>query len=532
MSTLYEAVAQHRASNRTAIRFGSRSISFRELTRNIDRMISYLQKQGISSGSVVTLVLPNIPLAIYAFYAANAIGAVCNILHPLTTAETIVSIMKQVKSSVAFILLSRYRDDREQFDRCNFRFFTVNPVYDASPLMRFGFSAKYRIFPRSPNAFPADRFRRCPPAHSFLRRNAREDSVYLHSGGTTGVPKTIVLSDYAINNLAGKASFAMGGDLTEKSVLAALPMFHGFGLAVGIHTPLSQGASCVLMLKFDVKHTLRLIDSGKLNVLLGIPLLYQKLMKHPDFPSTNFCSLNFCFIGGDNVPPSLIGEFNSFMLDHGSDCKLLEGYGLTETVSVCCVNTKEQFRSGSVGKPLPGISVCIRDDDGRLLPSAAVGEVCVSGDTLMNRYLNDPQATAQTMRRSGGHIYVRTGDLGYLDADGFLHLKGRKKRVFKISGINVYPSELEQLACMISGVLNASLEFFSDPTPHTVLYLIKEATAEPDSIRQQIHNLLHSNSLPYCYPRDVVFLEKFPETALGKIDHSKFQDIKNREGTQ
>lgn len=524
MATLYEAVAQHSASKDIALRFGSHSITFQELAKNIGRMISYLQKHGVGTGDVVTLVLPNIPLTVYAFYAVNAIGAVCNILHPLTTTETMLSTMAQVKSSVAFILLSRYRDDREPLDNSRFRFFAVNPVYDMGALMRCGFSAKYRTPNRSSNVLLADRFRRCSPAHRFLRRNTREGSVYLHSGGTTGTPKTIVLSDHAINSLAEQSKHAMGGSLKGKNVLAALPMFHGFGLAVGIHAPLSQGATCALMMKFDAGNTLRLVDSGKLNVILGIPLLYQKLMAHPNFSTTSFRSLEHCFVGGDNVPASLIQEFNSFMHDHNSNCTLLEGYGLTETVSVCCVNTKEHVRVGSVGKPLPGISISIRDESGSLLPSASVGEVCVSGDTLMNHYLNDPQATMQTIRRTGNTTYVRTGDLGYLDADGFLHLKGRKKRIFKISGINVYPSELEQLACTLPGVLNASLEFFPTPTPHTVLYLVKEPNADPNAIQQQLHSLLQSNTLPYCRPRDIVFLEKLPETALGKIDHSKFQD--------
>lgn len=517
MSTLYEAVTRHRSSGRDALYFGSRVISHREMAENIDRMVTYLRENGISPGDVVTLVLPNLPAALYAFYAIDAIGAAANILHPLTTTENILKAMKAVKSRFAFLLLTRCRDDCRMLDESGYRFFLVNPMNDANPLLRCALSMKYKI-PRNTGKFlAADRFRRCRPARDIAPRNAAEGSIYLHSGGTTGTPKTIVLSDSAVNNLAEKIGTVPEGGIVGKTMLAALPIFHGFGLAVSVHAPLSLGAACLLMMKFDAGKVLRFIDKGRLNIIPGIPLLFRKLMEHPLFSKTDFRHLDLCFVGGDNVPPGLIRDFDAAMAAGKSACVMLEGYGLTETVSVCAVNTRLQRRPGSAGRPLPGISMEIRDDNGHPLPPASVGEVWVAGSTLMNGYLGEEQIDRQS--------FIPTGDLGCLDKEGFLWLKGRKKRVFKISGINVYPSEIEQLVCTHPRIINASLEFFPTPAPHTVLYLIKNPDANEDAILGDIRDLLHRNCLAYCLPRSIRFMDKFPETALGKIDHSGFRDM-------
>jgi acyl-CoA synthetase (AMP-forming)/AMP-acid ligase II len=280
-------------------------------------------------------------------------------------------------------------------------------------------------------------------------------------------------------------------------------------------------------MKYDAKKILRAMDRGDITLMIGIPLLYQKLMNHPLFAKTNISKLTACYVGGDNVPTGLLSAFQAEMQKRGSHCQMYEGYGLTETVTVCNVNRAVEYRLGSVGKPLAGMVNMICDESGNILPANQIGEVYVGGNTLMNGYLNDAEATSKTMVLKNGTPMVRTGDLGYLDGDGFLFLKGRKKRVFKISGMNVYPAEIEKLVTDNNDVRDASLEFFATPKPHTVLFVMKEKESQKSEreIAERITRLIAGHELKYAMPQRVVFVNEFPQTEVGKINHSAFRDI-------
>jgi len=528
MKTLYSSLLKYEECGNTALYFENKSISFRELIKNIRKTVSYLRDKGISAQDVVTVALPNIPVSVYLFYALDAIGAVQNIIHPLSTPAQVIEAMKRTNSKTAFLLETQYGDNREIFAESGFAFHFANPMHDSSVIARYAFYLKYKKARRSALIHSADELYKYPEAARIEQRDAHEDSVYLHSGGTTGEPKVIALSDAAICNLSDKVEGIIGGSIEGKSMLAVLPSFHGFGLGMGIHSPLSNGAASALMIKFDAGKVIRWINEGKVNLVIGVPLLYQKLMAHPDFERAKLDKLEFCFIGGDSVIPSLINKFNDMMKAHGSDCMMLEGYGLTETVTVCAVNTKKDFRIGSVGKPLEGISVSIRDEEQKELSAGKVGEVYVSSDTIMNGYLGDAETSGATVLTLDGVPWVRTGDLGYIDPDGFIFLKGRKKRLFKISGINVYPAEIEKACTEHEGVYDAAMEFFFEPKPHTVLFLIKnkKSTKSEDEIREELLSVLTDRFLKYSIPEKIVFVEAFPQTKVGKIDHKAFADQK------
>jgi long-chain acyl-CoA synthetase len=175
---------------------------------------------------------------------------------------------------------------------------------------------------------------------------------------------------------------------------------------------------------------------------------------------------------------------------------------------------------------LRGITIEIRDDQMQRVPANTVGEVYVKGDTLMNEYLNDQAATEKTLVQLDGEMWVRTGDLGYLDEDGFLFLKERIKRMFKVSGMNVYPSEVEKIVTDSEDIVDASLEFFESPKPHTVLFVIQNRNSQKsqDALREEIMQTLSARVLKYSLPQKIVFMEQFPQTKVGKIDHKAFQN--------
>lgn len=525
--TLFESLLKYKNCKHKALYFSNKSISFEKLIFNIQKMVNYLRQSGIKKDDVVTVVLPNVPVTIYLFYALNALGAIQNIVHPLTPYNQILESMKISNSKKAIVLETIYQEIYNQIKDSDYQFFFVNPMYDKSPIMKNAFYFKYKKAKRGKNVFKIDDFRKCSKDEYIDSYDDLKDSIYLHSGGTTGNPKVIALSNYAINNLASKVDGIINDSIYGKSMLAVLPTFHGFGLGMGIHAPLYNGAATALMMKFNPKEVSKWINQNKVNMIIGVPLLYQKLLKEEKFLSSKLTNLTHCFVGGDNVSLNLIDEFNEVMRKKGSTAMLLEGYGLTETVTVCSVNTKQNFKIGSVGKALKGIDIIVLNDKFEKVNNNEIAEVFISGDTLMNGYLNDVASTKKTLVEVFDKTYVRTGDLGYLDEDGFLFLKGRMKRMFKVSGVNVYPNEIEKIAMESEDVYDASLEFFLNPKPHMTLFVIKNVNSKRTNIqiKENIINTLSKRVLKYSMPSKVVFLKEFPKTKVGKIDHKAFVDL-------
>lgn len=527
--TLYEKIAKYDNSKLNALYYEKHTISFNLLLSNIRKLVTYFKNKGIKKGDVVTVVLPNIPASVYTFYALNALGAIQNIVHPLTSFEKIMKTMKETNCQSVVLLATNYQDNQDAINNSKYKFFFVNPMYNNSFILRHAFYIKFKKVRENSHVFLLDKFYKEKESIIFEEKDEKETSIYLHSGGTTGTPKVICLSDYAINNLVDKIDGIVECNIEGKSMLAVLPTFHGFGLGMGIHGPLSKGASSALMMKFNSDKVIDWINQNKVNLIIGVPVLYQKLMKNNNFLKAKLDNLEFCFIGGDNVPPSLILEFNKMMEMNNSYCKLLEGYGLTETVTVCNVNTKSNFKIGSVGKPLNGIKIKILDDDLNEVNQNDVGEVYINGNTFMNGYLFDEEATNKTLININGVKYVRTGDLGYLDEDGFLFLKGRKKRMFKISGLNVYPSEIEKIVSDRDEIIDAALEYFIEPKPHMILYVIKNKNCviNEEELNSLIMEDLKKKVLKYSLPQKIVFMNEFPKTNVGKINHQGFKDPLN-----
>ncbi len=525
MQTLYRAVARHEECGGAALYFENKTVSFKTLLCNIRKALTYLKRSGIGADDVITMALPNIPQTVYLFYAADALGARLNIIHPLSTVPQIFAAMERTGSRHAILLETLWQDGHEALTECPYDIHFVNPMYERGAFLRRAFYFKYKKAKLSSHIHSADMLYRLPQETAIHDRDPEQDSVYLHSGGTTGEPKIIALSDRALCNLADKVKSIVGEDPSGKSMLCVLPIFHGFGLDMGLHGPLSNRMASAIMMKFDAKKAVKWINEGKVNMIIGVPVLYEKLMACEGFESARLERLTHCFVGGDNVHTSQIERFERIMRSHGSGCRLLEGYGLTETVTVCSVNTKENNRIGSVGRPLCGIRIQIRDESMKVLPARETGEVFVCSDTQMNGYKSDKQATESAMLSMDGDIWIRTGDLGYLDGDGYLFLKGRKKRVFKISGINVYPAEIEKTASEHPGVHEAALEYFEAPKPHTVLFLIKDRDSDISSeqIKEEVREMLEKRFLKYELPTDIVFMDEFPRTKVGKIDHKAFE---------
>lgn len=526
MSTLYENIFKYEESLKTALNFDKKEISYKKMCKNIKKMISFLKDKGIKENDIVTIALVNIPSSIYLLYALNALGAIQNIIHPLTPLKKIIDSMEETKSKYAFLCANIYKDNQEILKSSQKEFFFVNPTTDASFFVRLVFLMKFGTIKETSSFHNLTNYSSYQEENNLKTHDPSKASIYLHSGGTSGNSKIIVLSDEAINNLVIKVRKVIDVDIENKSMLALLPLFHGFGLVMGIHAPLSFGASCSLMIKFNAEKIINWINEDKINMIIGIPVLYQKLLAHPSFRKSHLNNLDLCFIGGDDVSTNLISSFNKIMKENNSSCMLLEGYGLTETVTVCVVNTRQNNKLGSVGKPLEGINIKILNDKNEELPPYQRGEICISGSTLMKEYFLDEEATRKTMIKFNDEIILKTGDEGYLDEDGFLFFVGRKKRIFIINGYNIYPSEIEEIALENKDISAASLEFFPFPKAHTNLYVIKKKDAKSNEkqIEENLMTTIREKVIKYAFPQKIIFMEDFPKTPLGKISHQEFKD--------
>lgn len=522
-ATLYDPVAfaAELFPNNVALRFLGKNIRYKTLKKRVETYAACMAAAGLRDGEAVTFALPNIPESAYVLYAAAKQNLRVSPLHPLSSPDAVRSAMQKTGSRIVFVL---GEGAQAVADACPFAVVVAVSPANALGLRRVLFAIKNPLPKPHGNLCRLRDFLRSPtavrlPAPACACPAREETSVLLQSGGTTGTPKAIGLSAAAVNNLARRGLGILGLKKgTDCGMLSVLPVFHGFGLAMGMHAMLCHGGKNVIFPKFHRAAAVKEIQKGNVQFIIGVPRLYEALLSHPAFCGKKLRSLVVAFVGGDFVSRPLLKRFDARVAESGGSCRLLEGYGLTETVTVCAVNTLRENRDETVGKPLDGVRIAAFDfakSPPSPLPAGEKGELAVCGDTLMQEYLADEEATRAVFFAHGGATWVRTGDCGYTDADGFVHFVSRYKRIIKIHGVPVYPLEIEQLAVSQPAIEDAcALAVPRDGEDEIVLFVqtVDPAAADalPDLIRDKIS--------VYAVPRRVIPLERFPLTNVSKIN--------------
>ena len=316
--------------------------------------------------------------------------------------------------------------------------------------------------------------------------------------------------------------------LRGHKILSILPSFHGFGLCMTMHAPLVNGFASILIPRFRVKKVVKVMNKIKPTSICGVPTIYEKLLADSSF--TNSKSLKYlhcCFCGGDTLSNELLNNFNNTMRQAGSMCRLFQGYGLTEAIAVNCVNTFETSKDGSIGKPIPDATFKIVDESCKELPRNQIGEIVLKSDAIMLGYYQDEDATKECLK--DGYLY--TGDLGYMDEDGFIYFKSRKKRVVKVSGVAVFPSEVEQLISSIPEVSScAAIRIPDNKLQNSIKVLVVSQTNDKDALKDKIIETCRKYLIKCSVPTEIEFRDSLPVTPLGKVDFASLQkqeDIKN-----
>ncbi len=496
-----------------ALAYLGRTFSYDELYRGIDDAAMRLSAY-VKAGDVATICMPNTPECVFCFYALSRIGAIAHMVHPLAPLNQMKKYMAAANSKLLITLsinLEKYSSLQQDIP-----IISVHPARSLGAFKRFIFDRKVKPYEGvGVNITDFDDVEKCalPPEPV---RDDTHTGVYLHSGGTSGEPKIIELSDAAVNALGYRGLEALGlPDARGMYMLAVVPMSHGYGLTMGVHTTLIYGAVSSLMPKFDVKSAVKLIKKNRMHFLVGVPNLYRALLKQKGFNGAALKNIYIGYVGGDVAPQKLLDEFNTRMENAGAKGRLFEGYGLTETTNVCIVNNYDHNRKGSLGKPFVGLDAVVLEPGGdTVLAAGEKGELAIAGDTLMNGYLDNAEENAATFVEINGKKFVRTGDYGYIDADGYVYFIQRLKRIIKISGISVFPREIEQSAIEIPGITGACAVEYKDRGKTKIALYLTGAHIDPQIVRDKIASDLSH----YAMPTVIEFIDAIPQTPMMKAD--------------
>lgn len=538
--TMYQmvAAAAKKYPDNTAYIFMGKKTSYKAFMTRIDAAAKGLVNLGIQSGDKVTICMANTPQALDCFYALNRIGAIPNMIHPLSASEEIAFYLN-FSESKAILTLDQFYGKidsiRSKLQKpCTILIAKVVDELPAPLSLLYPMTKGARAIPKLPKSGYMLWYDMVAKGKNTtlpeVTGHYNDCGAILYSGGTTGTTKGIQLSNLNFNALAMQTIAASGfGTVAGMKMLSVMPVFHGFGLGIGIHTPLIDGATCILVPQFNIKTYASTLLKHKPNLIPGVPTLFEALLRSEDLENADLSFLKGIFSGGDSLSPELKKKVDTFLHEHGCTEQIREGYGTTECVTASCLTPKDYARSGSIGVPFPDTYYKIvtpgTTDE---VDATREGEICISGPTVMLGYMKNPEETAQTLRRHGdGRIWLHTGDLGFMDADGFVYFRQRMKRMIITSGYNVYPSQLENIIDGHEKVLLSCVIGVKDPyrVQRVKAYVVPMPGIAPtEELKKEILDYCAGRIAKYAMPRELEFRAELPKTLVGKVAYRVLEE--------
>ena len=538
--SMFEAVANiaEKYPDNVAFDFYGKATTYKELIREIETCAKALKTIGVREGDRVTIALPNCPQAIQVFYAVNFVGGICNMIHPLSAEKEIEFYLNESRSVTAITLdqfYGKFENIRKNTGVTNIVIASVKD--ELSKPLKAGTMIMDSInkVQKIPDDAPVIRWRDFLKLsrHCFynykVERKGSDPAVILYSGGTTGTTKGILLSNLNFNALGQQVIAANPMFRVGDKMLAAMPLFHGFGLGVCIHTMLSQGGRCILIPRFTAEDYAKKVVKCKCNFIAGVPTLYEALLRLPYMKNADLSSLKGVFSGGDSLSVELKKKFDKFLYDHNSKVQIREGFGTTECVTASCLTPPHMAKEGSIGLPFPDTYYkIVEPGTDKELPYGEEGEILIAGPTVMMEYINHPQETAQTLRRhADGLTWIYTGDLGVMDSEGFIYFRGRAKRMIITSGYNVYPGQIENI--LDANELIHMSCVIGVPDPYKMqkvkaFVMLKPGVPENDDTKELILAYCRKHIAKYAMPYDIEFRKELPKTLVGKVAYRVLEE--------
>lgn len=539
--SMYEAVRESaitkKKMNSVAYEFQGKKTNYKQFLNKIEVFGKAYKSIGIDEGDMVTVCMPNTPQGVDTFYALNRIGAVPAMIHPLSAVGEIAFYINSTQSKAVLVVDLFYEKVLEALKQVKHPVkVVVAHIKDELPFplnMLYPLTVKKKPAPLpkdNKNVIDWSDFisggKKVKLSDKFPK--AEDTAVILFSGGTTGTSKGIQLTNLNMNALAAQVAANAGFTMEGLRMFSVMPLFHGFGLGVGIHTALMASGTCIIIPQFTIKTYARDVKKYKPNVIVGVPTLYEALLRSEGF-DFDLSFLRGMFCGGDSLSVELKKKVDKFLKDHNATIQVREGYGTTECVTASCLTPYDTYREGSIGIPLSDTYYSIvNPNNDTELPYGEEGEICICGPTVMKGYLNNAEETASTLRRhEDGNLWLHTGDLGYMDEDGFVYYKQRMKRLIIVSGINVYPSQVENAIDAHPDVLLSCAVGIPDPYKMHVVkaFVVLRQGVEPsDKIKEEIIENCKKNVSRYGVPREIEFRTELPKTLVGKVAYRVLEE--------
>lgn len=510
-------------------------VTYKNFVKKIEKVARALKNYGVKEGDRVTICMPNTPEGITMVYAVNMVGAICNMVHPLSSEKELEYYIKVADSKYVLVIdavfdkIYRLRDIAQ-----------LERIIVVRPSDGLGFLKKklYTTLHIKKVKLPSNDSRVVLwedfIANSYFyqgniheERSGTDPAIIMYSGGTTGAPKAVLLSNLNINAESICDGTMIRQIVPGATVLSILPLFHCFGLGVCIHTPLCKGMGCILIPAFSHKQFADIIKKNEPNFIVGVPTLFEALV-NTKLKQDDLKSVTAVICGGDALTETLRDKVNNYLEAHGSSAKIRVGYGLTEGSGAVCLSPENSFRDGIIGAPMPNTDFkIVKKDTFKQLPVGEEGEICISGPLVMMGYLSDDAETAQTLKlHDDGKIWLHTGDLGYLSDDGLVYFAQRLKRMIISSGYNIYPTHLESIINSHEAVLTSTVIGVDHPYKGQVpkaFIVLKEGYRPGKRLEKEIRELLERNIPIYALPASYEFRDKLPTTLVGKVAFKKLE---------
>lgn len=495
-------------------------VAMSRFLRDIESCAAGFTEMGLCRGDVVTLYLPTCIESLVAFYACSKLGLIANVVHPLIPINLLRQNLQITGSKALLFYDVLVRKEKpllalgQKLVRCSISDYVTfrKPFYKA-----YASAIGSRLQGIST-------YKQLTAHNTPTEVVGQSDDVvcYMHSGGTGGAPKIVKLTNDAFNGTAEAMILMYKPEVLPGDYnLATLPIFHAYGLCAAMHTPLCFGCNLILVPKFVPNVVKRYFKKYKITIWSVVPAMLKKMIAKGKLDSPALKGLDVIWCGGDVLDESLVEEVNAILHKHCSRAELMRGYGLTETCGVCVVNNYFHYKKGSCGMPMPTCEVQIWDEQGNPVKHGEVGEIAIHSRGNTVGYLDGEDCLVQR----DGKKWVLSGDLGYIDEQGFVYIVDRKKRTLKIAAVNVFPAEIENCvktldfvdeACAVGVTVNGK--------KFVKVFVTLQKQTDAETVKESVTEVCRQRLIKYSVPQFVEVLDTMPRTTYGKIDFRSLED--------
>ncbi|MDO4377002.1 MAG: class I adenylate-forming enzyme family protein [bacterium] len=537
----YDFMAKSNKDNmeNVALYYFGKKYTYKDLIDNIAKTEDALRANGVEKGDVVTIAIPNVPENVFIFYALNKIGAIANMVDLRLKEDLLVNAITGVNSKLMFGCDLFLENINNIIDKTNLeKVVVVSPADSLPPLVKqlYKLSDKTKKIGNPKFQMWKD-FSLEKPKYEVIREvvDGNTDACILYTSGTSGLPKGVIHTNNTFNNMATQIKYLNVDYVKGERFMNQVPPFLAYNLILSTHMPLSLGLDIIMLPNYEPDKFAEHVMKYKINHVLAGPADWTNFLENDNVNRKNLSHLKLMASGSDKINPKTKDDINAKISSRGGEHKVLEGYGQTEVGSAAVTNLPNLDVRDSVGVPYPKMSVAIFDDDNNELPYGSIGNICITGPTMMSGYYNNEEETKETMQKhADGTVWVHTGDIGYMDENGVLFLKGRKKRlIIRHDGIKISPSDIEKvvdgLDCVCASCVVGvdDLKHGSGHVPYVNVVKSPDTNLTDNQIIEAIKEECSKKlTEKYCIDK-IEILDEFPLTPVGKVDYRKLEKICN-----